>query len=140
MGRGAGEGFPTPAPGHWAPTQPRPATFDRFEKEFPTHEGATVSRRNRQDEIARWLDRSDDEGIRRAGKRGHNVADSEMLQLRDDFRRARSSTIVDPIVAVPAGTAGTHLHEPTPHGVRRRCNTHGVHHSARRVADKAVSR
>ena len=77
------------------------------------------------------LELLDDEpalGFRRAV--GDEVADVDVLQLRDDPVRAgpvqRKQQLIDPAGGVPAGAMPAHLHQPGPHAVGGRVDVDGV--------------
>src|SRR5208337_451891 len=112
----------------------------RLKEELPAHQIASASRRNRQNEIALRFGSGNYEGIGGTWKRWHDIPRRDMLELRNDLRCARMTAIVDPIVAVPAGASGAHLHQPWPHELWRRGDCDGMHDRARRIRDESIAR
>jgi hypothetical protein len=69
---------------------------------------------------------------------GHDVARLEGLELGHDLGRARA-LVIEHVVAVPAGTAEAHLHQPRPHR-RDRCRDGDAARLARRrLRDQVVT-
>jgi hypothetical protein len=98
----------------------------RFKEEFPTHQIAPVSRRNCQHKIALRFDSCYDERICAPGSERHDISRRNMLKLWDDLACARLTTIVYPIIAVPASASGTHLQQPWPYAFKWRADRDGM--------------
>src|SRR5829696_3117991 len=60
------------------------------------------------------------------GRHREDVADLDLLELREDPVRARDSGVVETVVAVPAGAPAPHLHQPRPDGSRSSADRDGV--------------
>ena len=74
-----------------------------------------------KDEKVLRLEGEHNEAVGGAGRRRKDRADRELLELRDDALSARPASVVEKVIAVPAGTTpGAHLREPRPDFLRAR--------------------
>ena len=106
--------------------QPRSAISERLQIVFPCDRGAPMAVGNRQNEIPRWIDSRDDEGVLGARNRRHDVTADRRLEFGYDAPRTGRAAIVNQIPAVPAGTTAAHLRNPWPDLFWRRIDRNGV--------------
>ena len=65
-------------------------------------------------ECPAWLDDPDDKAVPCLWRHREDVADSDLLEFRNDPLRARDASVVQAVVAVPASAPAAHLHKPRP--------------------------
>ena len=86
------------------------------------------------------LERKDDKPFPDARKRWKQGTNRDLLELRYDAARARLTSVVDEIVAVPTSpTAGTHLHQPRPRRIGRTGECDRMRKRSDRVWNQFVS-
>jgi hypothetical protein len=82
--------------------EPCSATVNRFEHVFPRDRVAAVAIGYGQHQIARPIDRGNDERVGRTGYRRHDVPRDHRLALRQHTRRTGRAPVINGVPAVPA--------------------------------------